>query len=125
MGWATGFYDFDRDGDLDIFVANGHIYPQLNTFSDGLSYPQVNLLYRNESGYYKNVVNPLGWESEKVTRSAALIDYDNDGDKDIIFVNLNDKIDLLRNELSNSNTWIGIKLTELKVTEMQLVHESP
>ena len=114
LGWATGFYDFDRDGDLDIFVANGHIYPQLNTFSDGLSYPQVNLLYRNESGYYKNVVNPLGWESEKVTRSAALIDYDNDGDKDIIFVNLNDKIDLLRNELSNSNTWIGIKLTGTK-----------
>ena len=110
LGWSTGFFDYDNDGDLDIFVANGHIYPQLITLDDGLTYPQANLLYRNESGYFTNVEQPRGWEAKKVTRAAALIDYDNDGDQDIFFVNLNEKPDLLRNDLPNNGNWVGIKL---------------
>ncbi|MEE3233686.1 MAG: FG-GAP-like repeat-containing protein [Candidatus Latescibacterota bacterium] len=114
LGWSTGFFDYDNDGDLDIFVANGHIYPQLNTINGGLTYPQANLLYRNDAGYYRNVEQPLGWEAKKVTRAAALLDYDNDGDQDILFVNLNEKPDLLRNDLPNTGNWVGIKLTGTK-----------
>ena len=114
LGWSTGFFDYDNDGDLDIFVANGHIYPQLNTINDGLTYPQANLLYRNDTGYFRNVEQPPGWEAKKVTRAAALLDYDNDGDQDIFFVNLNEKPDLLRNDLANTGDWVGIKLTGTK-----------
>ena len=114
LGWSTGFFDYDNDGDLDIFVANGHIYPQLNTINDGLTYPQVNLLYRNDTGYYRIVEQPPGWEAKKVTRAAALLDYDNDGDQDIFFVNINEEPDLLRNDLINTRNWVGIKLTGTK-----------
>ena len=121
LGWSTGFFDYDNDGDLDIFVANGHIYPQLNTINDGLTYPQANLLYRNDTGYYRNVEQPLGWEAKKVTRAAALLDYDNDGDQDIFVVNqrpVNDMTyrggvvgsKLYRNESANKNNWLKIKL---------------
>mgnify|MGYP001178919365 FL=1 len=110
LGWSTQFFDFDNDGDLDLYVANGHIYPQLMRLSDGLRYAQKNLLYRNDDGFYTHIEGGPGWQIEKVSRGGATFDYDNDGDLDLIFNNLNDTADLLRNDTQHTNDWVGLQL---------------
>ena len=112
LGWGTGFFDCDNDGWLDLFVANGHLYPQLNQHPSGLRYAQRNLLYHNRQGLFIEVGKGAGpaWNSEKVSRAAALGDYDNDGDVDLFIVNLNALPSLLRNDGGNRHNWLGLKL---------------
>lgn len=114
LGWSTRFFDYDNDGDLDLYVANGHIYPQLEQLSDGLRYPQQNLLYRNDQSVYTPVDGGPGWQIEKVSRGGTTFDYDNDGDLDIVINNLNDTPDLLRNDISNANRWMGVQLVGIQ-----------
>ena len=112
LGWGTGFFDYDNDGWLDLFVANGHLYPQLDRHPSGIKYSQRNLLYHNERGRFVEVgfkAGP-GWQISKVSRAAALGDYDNDGDVDVFVANLNDFPSLLRNEGGNRNNWLGLEL---------------
>lgn len=112
LGWGTGFFDCDNDGWLDLFVANGHLYPQLNQHPSGLRYAQRNLLYHNRQGRFIEVGKGAGpaWSSEKVSRAAALGDYDNDGDVDLFIANLNDLPSLLRNDGGNRHNWLGLQL---------------
>ena len=112
LGWGTGFFDFDNDGWLDLFAANGHLYPQLEQYPFGLRYAQANLLYHNRGGHFVEVGRERGpgWAIEKVSRAASLGDFDNDGDVDLLVVNLNDRPTLLRNEGGNGNNWLGLKL---------------
>ena len=112
LGWGTGFFDFDNDGWLDLFVANGHLYPQLNSYASGLRYAQRNLLYQNRGGRFAAVGDQMGagWAVAKVSRAASLGDMDNDGDVDLLIVNLNDTPTLLRNDGGNRNNWLGLKL---------------
>jgi hypothetical protein len=111
LGWGTGFVDFDNDGWLDLFVANGHLHPQLDQSFHGLFYAQRNLLYRNRQGRYVEAGQASGrdWSVEKVSRAAAVGDYDNDGDSDLFIMNLNDRPTLLRND-SGGNDWLGLLL---------------
>ena len=112
LGWGTGFFDFDNDGWLDLFVANGHLYPQLQEHSSGLRYAQRNLLYHNRGGRFVEIGEAAGpgWSLEKVSRAAALGDFDNDGDVDLFIANLNDVPSLLRNDGGNRHNWLGLKL---------------
>ena len=112
LGWSTAFLDFDSDGWLDLFVANGHVYPQLRELPSGLRYAQRNLLYRNLGGRFEEVGGGAAgdWPAEGVSRAAAVADYDDDGDPDILFVNLNDRPALLRNDSRGGNGWIGLEL---------------
>ena len=109
LGWSTALADFDLDGWLDLFVANGHLYPQLETHPLGLSYRQRNLLYWNRDGVFA-LADPAGLEAEQVSRGTAFGDYDNDGDLDLIVNNLNDRLSLLRNDGGNRNYWLGLEL---------------
>ena len=111
LGWSTAFFDYDNDGWLDLFVANGHIYPQLARLPSGLRYAQRNLLYRNERGRFAEADGGPGWALTGVSRAAALADYDNDGDLDLFVTNLNQKPNLLRNDGGNRNNWLGLRLT--------------
>ena len=109
LAFGTKFFDADNDGALDLFVANGHLYP---TESDALEYAQTDQLFINtgeetfvdaseKSGEY--------FSTKRVGRGAALGDYDNDGDTDIFVVNLNQEGVLLRNEGGNKHNWLRIK----------------
>ena len=113
LGWGTGFVDFDNDGWLDLFVANGHLYPELDRSFLGLFYAQRNLLYHNRGGRFVEVGGGSGgvWNIEKVSRAAAVGDYDNDGDADLFVMNLNDSPTLLRNDSGGGSDWLGLRLT--------------
>ena len=113
--WAVEFLDYDNDGLLDLFVANGHLQENIALFSDS-TYPQSDLLFRNtrrQDGTYHftdaSIEVGLAQLPKKVSRGAAFGDYDNDGDIDIFLNNSNQPATLLRNEGGNSNHWLTIQ----------------
>ena len=116
LGWATAFIDYDNDGYQDIFVANGHLMDNITVLEKHVSYPQKNLLFRNlGDGTFSNVVSETdGLSLKKVSRGAAIGDYDNDGDLDILVTNCNQSPDLLQNVVGNRNNWIQVQLDGLK-----------
>jgi len=111
MGWGTRFFDYDNNGLLDLFVANGHVYPQVDRIETGSSYRQVNQLFKNQgTGRFEPVEQDAALAIEKVSRGAAFGDYDDDGDIDIFVVELNDAATLLRNEGGNKGRWFSVRL---------------
>ena len=100
LGWGTRFFDFDFDGDLDLFVANGHIYPQVDHASAGGTYAQRNQLFANGgSGAFSAVEEGgPGLQVQKSSRATISGDYDQDGDVDLFTTNIDDSPTLLRNE---------------------------
>jgi hypothetical protein len=110
MSWGTALADFDNDGDLDLVVANGHIYPQIDRHPDIVgTYKQRNLLLENRDGQFHDVTAEAGpgFESKQSSRGLAVGDYDNDGDLDILTTNLDAPPDLLRN-VGAGGAWLEI-----------------
>ena len=114
--WAVEFFDYNNDGLLDLFVANGHLQENISLFSDS-TYPQIDLLFRNthqQNGthHFADVSTEVGLTRlpKRVSRGAAFGDYDNDGDIDIFLNNSNQPATLLRNEGGNNNHWLAVQL---------------
>ena len=116
LGWGIKFFDYDNDGYQDIFVANGHLMDNITRLEKHVTYPQRNLLFRNlGDGRFANVISEIdGLALEKVSRGAAIGDYDNDGDLDILVTNCNQRPDLLQNAIGNRNNWIQIQVVGQK-----------
>ena len=116
LGWGIKFFDYDNDGYQDIFVANGHLMDNIALLETHVTYPQRNLLFRNlGDGRFANVMSETdGLALEKVSRGAAIGDYDNDGDLDILVTNCNQRPDLLQNAIGNQNNWIQIQVVGQK-----------
>ena len=116
LGWGIKFFDYDNDGYQDIFVANGHLMDNITVLEKHVTYPQRNLLFRNlGDGRFTNVISETdGLAQEKVSRGAAIGDYDNDGDLDILVTNCNQRPDLLQNAIGNRNNWIQIQIVGQK-----------
>jgi hypothetical protein len=113
LGWGTGFADFDNDGLLDLFVANGHVYPEIDRIGTPAKYLQRKQLFRNAGkGVFTDVTSEAGAGLliEKSSRGTAFADIDNDGDVDVLVINMNDRPTLLRNDSDSRNTWITLKL---------------
>ena len=116
LGWGIKLFDYDNDGYQDIFVANGHLMDNIDVLETHVTYPQRNLLFRNlGDGRFVNVMSETdGLALEKVSRGAAIGDYDNDGDLDILVTNCNQRPDLLQNAIGNRNNWIQIQVVGQK-----------
>ncbi len=110
LGWGTRFFDADADGDLDLFVANGHVYPQVDESSAGGGYAQRNQLFKNEGGIYAQVDGGPGLAQQTVSRSTASGDYDGDGDVDMLVTNVDAKSSLLRNDTAGAGHSLWIEL---------------
>ncbi len=108
LGFGTGFFDADSDGHLDIFVANGHIFPTVERTTDVLSYRQPNQLFWNQGDATFAEV-PFD-DHPAVSRGTLFGDYDNDGDTDLLVTQLNGTVTLLRNESKALNNWLRLKL---------------
>ena len=112
VGWGTAFADLDNDADLDLFVANGHVYPVVDDHDLGTSYGQPNLVFANQGqGVFEDASARAGpgLRVRKVSRGAAFGDYDDDGDVDILVLNADDAPTLLRND-GAAGHWLGVRL---------------
>jgi hypothetical protein len=113
LGWGAGFMDFDNDGLLDIFVANGHVYPSVDQRDWGTTWAQRPQLFRNLDGTKFQEVPPAtgsGLADVIPGRGAAFGDLFNDGHIDVVLNNMDSTPALLRNVVKNNNHWIAFKL---------------
>ena len=113
LGWGTGFLDFDNDGLLDLFVANGHVYPGVDHLDWGTTWAQRPQLFRNVDGSRFTEVPPAtgsGLADVISGRGMASGDLFNAGHIDVVINNIDSTPTLLRNVLKNAHHWITLKL---------------
>ena len=117
LGWGTSFADFDNDGWLDVFLVNGHVYPEVEKLTTEAGYAQRKVLYQNlKNGKFADVSIQVGGAvmENSPARGAAFGDFDNDGDIDIVINNVNAAPELIRNDSKSGNNWLKIKLVGVK-----------
>ncbi|HVI07390.1 MAG TPA: CRTAC1 family protein [Candidatus Binatia bacterium] len=115
VSWGTKFFDMDNDGWLDLFIANGHVYPQVDSIPGGTPYRQPMLLFRNHrDGTFEDVSQSLAKFPPESRRGAAFGDIDNDGNVDIVVLNVGEPPTLLLNKAENANHRVLFKLVGVK-----------
>jgi hypothetical protein len=113
VGWGASFFDYDNDGWLDIFVANGHVHEDMDLLNESVSFGQPKQLFHNEGGKSFSEVSAQSGPPFLVahsSRGAAFGDYDDDGDLDVAVINLGGPAELLRNDGGNREHWLGLRL---------------
>ncbi len=117
--FGTGFFDYDNDGYLDLFVANGEVRTIEALARQGDPYPlhQPNQLFRNlANGRFEEVTGRGGsvFQMSEVSRGAAFGDVDNDGDPDVLIFNNSGRARLLINNVGHRNHWLGLRFVGAK-----------
>jgi enediyne biosynthesis protein E4 len=111
LGWGTGLVDFDRDGRLDLFVANGHVYPEVDSYENDSHYAQPCFVFRSKGdGTFEKPLRLTGASGPRVGRGAAFADVDDDGDVDVVVTNMNATPFLFENESGTGAHWVGLEL---------------
>ena len=113
LGFGTKFMDYDNDGDLDLYVGNGHVVDNIEQLDADLRYAQPDLMLRNQGGaHFEEVSDLLGADFivESVVRGAAAADWDNDGDLDLLTTTVAGRPRLLRNDGGNRQHWVELLL---------------
>jgi hypothetical protein len=111
-GFGTKFMDYDNDGWRDLFIANGHVLDNVTMFHAGTSYAEKKAMFHNDRGIFKSLGDTLGpdFVAPRVSRGAAVADYDNDGDLDVLVSNNGQAPQLLRNDGGNRKHWVEVRL---------------
>ena len=115
--FGTRFMDYDNDGWRDLFLANGHVLDNIERYHADTKYAEPKMMFRNTGhGIFENVSDVLGpdFQLPRVSRGAAIGDFDNDGDLDILVNNCGQAPQLLRNDGGNANHWLEIFLVGTK-----------
>jgi hypothetical protein len=112
LGWATRFVDIDNDGDQDLFVANGHVYPNVENVDATTSYRQRNQLFLNDGrgNFVETEASDDPSPGPKSNRGAAFGDLDDDGDPDVVINAIDDRPTLLRNDLAEGAHFLGLSI---------------
>jgi hypothetical protein len=116
--WGAGMPDLDNDGRPDVVYVTGNVYPEIERHLPQYPHRGPRVLFRNDGGgRFERVPDALAAHS---SRGAAFGDFDNDGDVDILVMNMNEPPSLLRNGYSGSNNWIELKLEGTRSDRMAL-----
>ena len=117
VSWGTGFADFDNDGWPDLFVAAGAVYPEVERKFPQYPMKCPRLIFHNlQNGKFEELIDEAGpgIAATHCSRGCAFGDFDNDGDVDILVINLNEPPSLLRNDLKGQRNWIKVFLVGTK-----------
>jgi enediyne biosynthesis protein E4 len=112
-GWGLKFFDYDNDGNVDLFIANGHPDDQIEQHSSRVSYKEPLLLFHGTGrGTFENVSAQAGpvFQENFAARGLAIGDFDNDGAVDVLIAVNNGAPLLLRNAAARGNHWLGVRL---------------
>jgi hypothetical protein len=117
IGWGAGIVDLDNDGYPDLFVATGSVYPEVEKRLPAYAFKTPRVIFRNlGNGKFEELIEQAGPGIAAVhaSRGCAFGDFDNDGDIDILIVNLNEPPSLLRNDVTGTHHWLKVKLIGVK-----------
>jgi enediyne biosynthesis protein E4 len=113
LGWGVSFLDLDLDGWLDLFLVNGHVYPEVEQLKTEAGYAQRKVVYRSVGGArFDDVTDQLGTPvtTPRPGRGAVFADFDNDGDIDVFVNNMHARPDLYRLDLREPRSWLAVRL---------------
>jgi enediyne biosynthesis protein E4 len=117
VNWGAGIVDLDNDGNPDLFYVTGNVYPEVEQKRPQYRLKTPRVIFRNlGAGKFEELVGQGGPAISEAhcSRGCAFGDFDNDGDLDILIVNLNEPPSLLRNDIGGNNHWLKVKLIGTK-----------
>jgi len=113
VGWGAGVVDLDNDGNPDLFVATGSVYPEVEKRLPAYPFRTPRLVFRSlGDGRFEELIEEAGSgiSAPHASRGCAFGDFDNDGDMDILVSNMNEPPSLLRNDVTGKNHWLKVLL---------------